>query len=76
MRDTLKIAADKLDGQYKRSDENGLLGKANANESLLHQQKRPEVGALPEKLVTYSMQKKAQEKPVEVDGAWHGNIFG
>jgi hypothetical protein len=71
----LRVAADKLDGQFKRSDENGLLGRANVNESLLHQQ-RPEITALPEKLVTYSMVKKAEEKPVEAEGPWHGNLFG
>jgi hypothetical protein len=73
----LRVAADKLDGQLKRSDENGLLGKANANESLLHQHARkPQIAALPEKLVTYSMAKKAQQQPAEPDGPWHGNLFG
>lgn len=73
----LRVAADKLDGQFKRSDENGLLGRANLNESLLHQHhRRPEITALPEKLVTYSMVKKAEEKPVEAEGPWHGNLFG
>ena len=78
LRDVLRVAADKLDGQIKRSDENnGLLGRANASESLLHQQhRRPEITTLPEKLVTYSMMKKAEEKPVEAEGPWHGNLFG
>lgn len=77
LRDVLRVAADKLEGQFKRSDENGLLARANVNESLLHQHhRRPEITALPEKLVTYSMAKKANEKPDEADGPWHGNLFG
>jgi hypothetical protein len=77
LRDVLRVAADKLEGHLKRTDENGLLGRANVNESLLHQHHRkPEIAALPEKLITYSMAKKAEETPVEADGPWHGNLFG
>jgi hypothetical protein len=79
LRDLLRVAADKIKESegHTRSDENGLLGRANANESLLHQHTRkPAITALPEKLVTYSMMKKSQESAVEADGPWHGNLFG
>ncbi|KAL9188652.1 hypothetical protein ACHAXT_007030 [Thalassiosira profunda] len=71
LRDVLRVAADKTKGQ------NGVLERADEAESLLHQNARkPEVAALPEKLVTYSMLKKKQEpKEDEPDGAWHGGIF-
>merc|ERR1712194_436121 len=46
-RSILRVAADKTKGQ------NGLLARAGAEESLLHQNTRtPDVKALPEKLVT------------------------
>eukprot|EP00804_Cyclotella_cryptica_P002600 CCRYP_010429-RC/>CCRYP_010429-RC protein AED:0.08 eAED:0.08 QI:0/0.9/0.90/1/0.7/0.54/11/1348/1458 len=80
LRDVLRVAADKLkesEGLFNRDDDNGLLGRANLNESLLHRHARqPEITALPEKLVTYSMVRKAEEKVVEADGPWHGNLFG
>jgi len=73
LRDLLRVAADKTKGQ------NGLLERAGKEESLLHQNTRkPDVTALPEKLVTYSMVKKKEEKnvgPDHSDGPWHGNLF-
>ena len=80
MRDVLRVAADKMkesEGRFDRDDDSGLLGRANVDESLLHRHARqPEITALPEKLVTYSMVRKAEEKAVEADGPWHGNLFG
>jgi len=72
-RDLLRVAADKNKGQ------NGLLERAGEAESLLHRDARkPEVSALPEKLVTYTMVKKKEEKNAgsdPADGPWHGNLF-
>jgi len=79
-RDLLRVAADKTkqaEGQLDRS-EDGLLGRAGAEESLLHGKSRqPTVAALPEKLVTYSMMKKKERNnsPDPADGPWHGNLF-
>mmetsp|Transcript_6441 Transcript_6441/g.14540 ORF Transcript_6441/g.14540 Transcript_6441/m.14540 type:complete len:337 (-) Transcript_6441:717-1727(-) len=72
LRDVLRVAADKTKGQ------NGVLERAGEEESLLHQNTRkPEVTALPEKLVTYSQLKRKEEKNAEdpSDGPWHGNLF-
>lgn len=72
LRDLLRVAADKTKGQ------NGVLERAGEEESLLHQNSRkPEVSALPEKLVTYSMMKKNEAKSSSPDhgGPWHGNLF-
>jgi len=72
-RDLLRVAADKNKGQ------NGLLERAGEAESLLHRDARkPEVSALPEKLVTYTMVKKKEEKNAgsdPADGPWHGHLF-
>eukprot|EP00970_Alexandrium_tamarense_P003318 scaffold529_cov196-Alexandrium_tamarense.AAC.14 len=84
LRDVLRVAADKTkesEGQFRRGGENGgILERAGAEESLLHQNTRkPVVTALPEKLVTVSMVKKHAEKnadAVAADGPWHGNLFG
>jgi len=72
-RSILRVAADKTKGQ------NGLLARAGAEESLLHQNTRtPDVKALPEKLVTNTMVKKREETTDAGpdDGQpWHGNLF-
>ena len=71
-RDVLRIAADKTKGLT------GVLERAGAEESLLNQTARaPEVTALPEKLVTYSMVKKKENHigPDLDDGPWHGGLF-
>ena len=68
----LRVAADKTKGL------NGVLERAGQEESLLHgKTMKPEVTALPEKLVTYSMIKKKETKtgPDLSDGPWHGNLF-
>lgn len=74
LRDVLRVAADKT-----KLGQNGVLERAGEEESLLHQNSRkPEVSALPEKLVTYSMVKKNEVKsssPTHLDGPWHGNLF-
>jgi len=74
LRDVLRVAADKTRGHA------GVLERAGAEESLLNQNTRkPEVAALPEKLVTYSMVKKKERSaasPNQNDGPWHGNLFG
>ena len=72
LRDVLRVAADKTKGL------NGVLERAGQEESLLHgKTMKPEVTALPEKLVTYSMIKKKETKtgPDLSDGPWHGNLF-
>jgi len=72
-RDVLRVAADRTKGQ------NGILERAGEEESLLHQNTRkPEVTALPEKLVTLSQEKRREEKDAVADasdGPWHGNLF-
>ncbi|KAL7469406.1 hypothetical protein ACHAXS_011013 [Conticribra weissflogii] len=79
LRDLLRIAADRMkQADGNRGGENGLLERAGAEESLLHQNLRqPVVTALPEKLVTYSMAQKDAAKSAEVDVVnYHGGIFG
>jgi hypothetical protein len=79
-RDLLRVAADKTkqaEGQLNRG-ENSILERAGVDESLLHAKlNQPTVGALPEKLVTYSMMKKKERSnsPDPLDGPWHGNLF-
>ena len=78
-RDLLRVAADKTkQAEGQNRGENGILDRAGAEESLLHGKLRqPQVAALPEKLVTYSMMKKKEgsDSPDPADGPWHGNIF-
>jgi len=71
LRDVLRVAADKTKGA------NGILERAGEEESLLHEKgRKPEVQSLPEKLVTYSMVKKKEEKQTDIaDGPWHGGLF-
>lgn len=58
----LRVAADKTKGI------SGVLERAGAEESLLNQNTRkPEVAALPEKLVTYSMVKKKEQSAASPD---------
>ena len=61
----------------KTKVQKGNLERAGEEEGLLHQNSRkPEVEALPEKLLTYSMVKKKKEKKADYfDGPWHGNLF-
>ena len=82
LRDFLRVAADKTkqtEGLRRGGGENGLLERAGAEESLLHQNvRKPAVMELPEKLVTYSMAKKEAERHAgadAADGPWHGNLF-
>jgi hypothetical protein len=68
IRDLLRLAADQLKVSESKDDSLGMFSRATESESLLSQHvRKPLVSDLPEKLLTFTMVKKAEEREQDFD---------
>ena len=68
LRDLLRLAAEQLKVSESKENVLGLFSRATESESLLSQHfRKPIVPNLPEKLITYSMVKRAEDREKDAD---------